>query len=821
MTTTNHELPTHAQVVIIGGGIIGASIGYHLAKLGWHDVLILERKQLTCGTTWHAAGLIATAGFGSETSIFMAKYTRDLYASLEEETGQATGFKPVGLLQIISDREWLENRRRSLDFARSHGIDYHEISAREVKEMWPMADMSDVIAGFFCQEDGRVNPVDVTMALIKGAQMGGVRVFEDTEVIGITTQNSCVTGVRTNHGEIHAEVVVNAAGMWGRKLGMMAGVNVPLQATEHYYLITEPIDNIHPDLPVLEDPAHYSYIREEVGGLMVGLFEPVAAPWAINGIPKDFTFGEIKPDWERMMPYLESAMGRIPVSKQAGVHKFFCGPESFTPDLSPVMGEAPNLKNFYVAAGFNSLGILLGGGAGQIMAEWIVDGYPSVDISEIDIRRFMPFHNTDRYLRERATEILGMMYTNDFPNRQLKSARNIRRSALHTRLEQAGAYFGASKGWEYADWFAPEGEKPFVEYSWGRQNWFNYWAAEHRACREDVILMDLSLMSKYLVQGKDAEKVLNRICANDVAVEPGKIVYTPWLNERGTLEEDLTVTRLAPDEFLIISSDAGYNQTYDWLKQHTPHDANMFITDVTSGYAMISVQGPKSRQLLSRLTGEDLTNIGFPYMTARQIDIGYTPVLAMRITYLGELGWELYMPPEYALSVYDLLVDYGRDLNLRNAGIQALYSLRTEKGYRDYGHDIDNTDSPLEVGLGFTLKYDKPGGFIGREAVLRQKDSGPPKNRLLNFLLEDPDPMLYYNELILCNGNLVGTIRAGSYGHTLGAAVGIGMVSIQDGGVTSEFIRNNRFEVQIAGKCYPAKASIRPFYDPKGEKIKS
>ena len=816
---TAETLPRQAQVVIIGGGVIGISIAYHLSKLGWEDVIVLERKQLTCGTTWHAAGLIATAGFGSETFLHMAKYTRDLYTMLEKETGQATGFKQVGLLQVVTNEEWLENRRRSADFSRQHGIDYQEISPKEVKEMWPLADTRDVIAGFFCPEDGRVNPIDVTMAMAKGARMGGVGIFEGVAVTGIKQKQGKIMGVTTTHGDINAEYVVNAAGMWGREVGQMAGVNVPLQATEHYYLITEAIEGVDPDLPVIEDPDHYSYIREEVGGIMLGVFEPVAAPWGVKGIPKDFSFGEIKPDWDRMMPYLEEAMTRVPAIKDAGVHKFFCGPESFTPDLAPILGEAPGLKNFFVAAGLNSLGILLGGGVGQVMAQWIVDGYPPVDCTGIDIRRMMPFQNNPTFLQHRVVEMLGVMYENDFPNKSLKTARPVRRSALHERLKNAGAYFGASKGWEYADWFAPAGIEPYVEYSWGRQNWFDYWAAEHKACREDVIVMDLSLMTKILVQGRDAEKVLNRICANDVAVESGRIVYTPWLNERGTLEADLTVTRLSDESFLVVSSDAMYTQTYDWLQRNIPQNAHAFVTDVTSGYAMINVQGPKSRQLLSRLTHTDLSNEAFPYLTAQNIDLHYTPVLALRVTYQGELGWELYLPPEYAITAYDALTEAGQDLGLRNAGIQALYSLRTEKGYRDYGHDIDNTDTLLEAGLGFTAKPDKPGSFIGRDAYLRQKETGLLKHRIVHFVLDDPQPMLHFNELIFCNGEYAGTIRAGSYGHTLGAAVGIGMMNWQEG-ITKELIREGDFEIQIAGKRYPARASLRPFYDPTGKRIK-
>ena len=813
------NLPKQAQVVIIGGGVIGISIAYHLSKLGWKDVIVLERKELTCGTTWHAAGLIATAGFGSETFINMAKYTRDLYMKLEAETGQATGFKQVGLLQVATSDEWLENRRRSADFSRQHGVDYQEISPKEVKEMWPLADTHDVVAGFFCPDDGRINPIDVTMAMAKGARMGGVQIFEGVAVTGIKRKKNQVSGITTTQGDIEAEYVVNAAGMWGREVGRMAGVNVPLQAAEHYYLITEPIEGVHPDLPVIEDPERYSYIREEVGGIMLGIFEPVAAPWATKGIPKDFSFGEINPDWDRLMPFLETAMERVPVIKEAGVHKFFCGPESFTPDLGPILGEAQELKNFFVAAGLNSLGILLGGGVGQVMAQWIVDGYPPVDTSGIDIRRMMPFQGNPTYLQHRVVEILGTMYENHYPNKSLQSARPVRRSALHERLKDAGAYFRVAKGWEYADWFAPKGVEPKVEYSWWRQNWFDYWAEEHRACREDAIVMDLSLMTKVLVQGRDAVKVLNRICANNVAVEAGRIVYTPWLNERGTLEADLTVTRLSDESFMVIASDAMYNQTFDWLNRNIPADAHAFITDVTSGYAMLNVQGPKSRELLSRLTSADMSNEAFPYMTAQNIDLHYAPALALRVTYLGELGWELYMPPEYAVTAYDVLVEAGQDLGLRNAGIQALYSLRTEKGYRDFGHDIDNTDTLLEAGLGFTAKPNKPGGFIGQDAYLKQKESGNLQRRIVHFLLEDPQPLLYHNELVFCNGTFVGTIRAGSYGHSLGAAVGMAMMRWEDG-VTKELVENGNFEIQIAGKRYPARASLRPFYDPDGKKIK-
>ncbi len=547
--TRNASLPSHAQVVIIGGGVIGCSIAYHLTKLGWRDVVLLERSQLTAGTTWHAAGLIVS-GFSSEMTIDMAKYTRDLYETLGEETGQDTGFKACGYMQIASNPERMHSLRRRADFCRAYGVMIEEISPAEIKKMWPLFYTDDIIAGFYTAEDGRTNPVDTTIALAKGARMGGALVLEETRVIGIKKKNGRVTGVVTDKGEIQAEYVVNCGGIWGRDLGLMAGVNVPLHAAEHYYLITEPIEGMQKDLPIVEDPDLFAYYRDEMGGLMLGMFEPIAGPWGMGGIPEDFSFGEITPDWDRLMPYLETAMKRIPIAQEVGIHTFFCGPESFTPDMGTLMGEAPELKNYYVCAGLNSLGILFGGGAGRMMAQWIVDGYPSVDVSGVHIDRLMPFQNNPKYLHDRTVELLGWQYI-DWPNLQPKTARGTRKSALYDRLAQAGAYYGDSVGWEYPDWFAPEGVEPEVEYSWGRQNWFEYAAAEHRAAREDVILMDLTHMSKFLVQGRDAEETLNRICANNVAVPVGRIVYTQWLNERGTIEADMTVTRLAEDVYLL------------------------------------------------------------------------------------------------------------------------------------------------------------------------------------------------------------------------------------------------------------------------------
>jgi 4-methylaminobutanoate oxidase (formaldehyde-forming) len=813
------RFPTQAQVVIIGGGVIGCSVAYHLTKLGWQDVLLLERSKLTAGTTWHAAGLIVSGGFGTEATINMAKYTRELYTKLGDETGQDTGFRPVGYLEVASNAERMEGLRRQADFARGYGIDVEQISPAEVKKLWPLMYTDDLLAGFFNPLDGRANPVDTTMALAKGARMGGAQILEETKVTGILKDKGRVSGVITNQGEIAAEYVVNCGGIWARELGKMAGVNVPLHASEHYYLITEPIEGTHPDLPIVEDPELYLYLREEMGGLMVGMFEPEAQPWGMGGIPEDFSFGEIPPDWDHLMPYLEKAMKRIPVAKEAGVHMLFCGPESFTPDMSPMIGEAPELRNYYVAAGFNSLGILLGGGVGQIIAQWIVDGYPPVDISEINIERMSPFRSNPKYLYDRTVEMLGWQYAEGWSNLHFASARGARKSPFHDRLAAAGAWFGESDGWEYADWYAPQGVEPTVELSWKRQNWFNYNAAEHKAAREGVILMDLTPMSKFLVQGRDAEKVLNYICARDVNVDIGRCVYTTWLNERGTIEVDLTVTRLAEDQFQIVSSWSVHTHVLTWLKRHTPPDAFVTVTDVTSAYSLINIQGPKSRQFLTKLTSADMSNQAFPYLTMQEIDIGYALVKALRITYLGELGWELYVPSEFSLHVYDLLVESGVDAGLKHAGLSALDTLRMEKAYRDYGHDIDNLDTPLEVGLGFTVEADKPVDFIGKEAFLKQRASGTLNKRLVQFLLEDPQPLLHGGEPIYRDGVRVGDIHSGNYGHTLGGAVGLGPISNKDG-VSKEYIQAGKFEIEVVGMRYPARASLRAMYDPKNEKFK-
>jgi glycine cleavage system aminomethyltransferase T/glycine/D-amino acid oxidase-like deaminating enzyme len=819
-TDAGRTLPDRARVVVIGGGVIGTSTAYHLAHLG-ADVVLLERDRLTSGTTWHAAGLMVTFGSLSETSTEMRKYTRDLYARLEAETGQATGLKQVGFVQVTTDPDRMEEYRRVAAFNRFCGVDVHEVSPEEIAKLWPLARVDDVLGGFYVADDGRANPVDVTMALGKGARQAGARIFESTPVTEVLIANAAVTGVRTPYGDIECDVVVNCAGMWARQLGEAAGVTIPLQAAEHYYLITEPFDGMHGDLPVLEDPSSYGYFREEGAGLMIGLFEAVCAPWKVDGVPANFSFGELRPDWERMSPYLEKAMARIPISTDVGVRKFFCGPESFTPDLLPIVGEAPEVRNYFVAAGLNSIGILTGGGIGRAMAQWIVDGRPDIDVTGINIDRLHRYQGNREYRATRTVESLGMVYAAHYPGKSMQTARNAKLSPLHERLAARGAYFRDVSGWEGPDWYAPPGVEPKIEkLSWGRQNWWPYWAAEHRAAREGVILMDMSFMSKFLVQGRDAGRELNQLSAADVDGEAGRITYTQWLNEDGKLEADLTVTKLADERFWVVASDTAHRHVETRMRRRfAASGAHAFATDVTGAYAQINIQGPRSRELMAMVTDADMSNGAFAFRDAHEIAIGFARVLCLRITYLGELGYELYVPADQALGVYDRLVAAGERVGLVHAGLKALASLRMEKGYRDYGHDIDNTDTVLEAGLGFAVALAKPDGFIGRDAIAEQKAAGPLCKRLVQILVTDPEPQMFHAEVVRRDGVPVGYIRAASYGHTVGGAVGLAMVEA-DEPVTQSWIDVGTWTVEIGAEAYPAIASLRPLFDPKNEKIK-
>jgi len=816
-------LPDAARVVVVGGGVIGCSVAYHLAHMGWREIVLLERDKLTSGTTWHAAGLMVTFGSTSETSTEMRKYTRDLYGRLEAETGQHTGLKQCGFIEVTADPDRLEEYRRVSTFNRYCGVDVHEISPGQVKELFPLARVDDLLAGFYVKDDGRADPVGVTMALAKGARQLGVTILEGVPCTGVTRRRGVVTGVTTPLGDIKAEYVVNCAGMWARQLGARSGVNIPLQAAEHYYLLTERIPELGAHWPVLEDPASYGYFREEVGGLMIGLFEPTCAPWNVRGVPEDFSFGEIQPDWDRMAGYIETAMQRVPISMNVGVKKLFCGPESFTPDLQPCVGEAPELKNYFVAAGLNSIGILTGGGLGRVLAHWIVHGRPDVDVTGFHIDRLHAYQANPEYRRTRTVESLGMVYKCHYPTYVMQTARGAKQSPIHDRLAARNAYFKDVSGWEGADWYAPPGEAPRVDQiSWGRQRWFPYWAAEHRAARDGVILMDMSFMSKFLVEGRDAGRLLNWISANQVDGPDGVITYTQWLDEAGKLQADLTVAKLGDERYWVVASDTVHRHALTWMKRQFG-DAHAFVADMTSAYGQINIQGPRSRELMAKLTTADMSNEAFPFRGVQEIDIGFARVWCIRITYLGELGYELYIPAEQAVHVYDRIVAAGEPLGLAHAGLKALASLRMEKGYRDYGHDIDNTDTVLEAGLGFAVDLKKPGGFLGKDAVVAQKALGPLRKRLVQVLVTDPEPMLFHAEVLRCNDRPCGYIRAASYGHTLGGAVGLAMLEatgVPGGVIDQKAIDACTWDLEIAGRRYPATVSLRPLFDPDNKKIK-
>ena len=812
------SLPSQAQVVIIGGGIVGCSVAYHLAKRGCREVLLLERKRLTCGTTWHAAGLVGQLR-ATHNLTRLAQYTTQLYEGLERETGQATGFTQVGSIAVAASEARFEELKRGASMARCFGLEVQLLSPGAAKERWPLLSIEGLVGAVFLPKDGRTNPVDTTQALARGARLGGVRIAEDVRVTGIRAARGRVSGVTTDAGEVRAQVVVNCAGMWAREVGGWADVSVPLHAAEHFYIVTQPIAGLASSLPVLRDADACSYFKEDAGKLLVGWFEPQAKPWGQGGIPENFAFDQLPADLAHIEPLFAAAMHRVPALESAGVQVFFNGPESFTPDDRYLLGEAPELHGLYVAAGFNSIGIQSAGGAGKVLADWIVDGHPPSDLWDVDIRRLAPFQRNKRYLRDRTIETLGLLYAMHWPFRQAESARGVRKSALHDRLAAAGACFGEVCGFERANWFAPPGTAAAYEYSYGRQNWFEPSAAEHRAVRERVGLFDQSSFAKFILKGRDAAAVLGRICANDIDVPVGKVIYTQWLNERGGIEADLTVTREAEDAYLIVTGCATQVRDFGWLCRSIPPEAHALAVDVSSSYAVLGLMGPASRELLATLTDADLSTAAFPFATSKVIDLGYARIRASRITYVGELGYELYIPSEYAQGVFDVIVGAGEPFGLRLAGYHALNSLRIEKAYRHFGHDIGDEDSPLEAGLNFAVAWDKPGGFVGREALLRQRQNGL-RRRLVSLALERTDRLLYHNEPIWRDGQLVGRISSAMFAHTVGAALGLGYLASAGAPLSDEWIATGRYEVEVAMERVPARVSLRPFYDPSGERVR-
>jgi len=808
------SLPPHARVVIVGGGIVGVSVAYHLARLGWTDVVLLERGSLSCGTTWHAAGLVGQLR-PSLNMTTLVRYSTQLYAELEAETGQGTGWKRCGSVTVARTLGRLTQLKRTASLATAFGVEAHLISPKEAGEKWPLMRTDDLVGAVWLPGDGKANPADLTQGLARGARAAGVRIVENVKVTGLRVHRSHVIGVNTPGGDIESEVVVLATGLWTRELARSVGVTVPLHATEHMYVVTEPMAGVSSDLPVMRDPDGMVYFKEEVGGLVMGGFEPNAKPWGQNGVPDDFSFRLLKDDWTQFEPLMAHAIERVPVLETTEIRQMVNGPESFTPDNNFILGEAPEVQGVYVAAGFNSAGIASAGGAGKALAEWIVDGQPAVDLWPVDIRRFASIHGNDAWLRERVTEIPGLHYQIAWPFREFETGRNLRRSPLHDRLAVRRACFGAKMGWERANWFSPEGVEPRAEYAWGRQNWFPYSAQEHRAAREAVAVWDQTSFSKFLLQGRDAETVLQRLCSGDVAVEPGRVGYTGVLNECAGYESDFTVTRLTADAYFIVTGSAQTTRDFDYLRRRIPGDARAVLTDVSSAWAVLGVMGPRARDLLARVSATDLSNVAFPFSTMREIPVGTALVRALRITYVGELGWELYVPPESAAGVYDCLAEAGRDLGLRNAGFYALDSLRIEKGYRAWGRELTPDDTPLEAGLAWAVKMDKHGGFIGRDALLRQKERGIAK-RLAIFTLEDPAGHPVGDEPIIRNGEHVGWLSSAAFGHTLGRAVSMGYVrhvGVKERG----FVEGGRYEIEIAGDRFLATAHLRPPYDPEGQ----
>ncbi|MBO9466369.1 GcvT family protein [Tropicibacter sp. R15_0] len=814
------NLPQKARVVIIGGGVIGCSVAYHLIKKGWKDVVLLERKQLTSGTTWHAAGLIAQLR-ATKNMTKLAKYSQELYGTLEEETGVATGFKRCGSITVALTEERKEEIYRQAAMARAFGVEVEEISNERVQELYPHINLDGVKGAVYLPLDGQGDPANIALALAKGARMGGALVKERIKVTEIVKQGRKVTGVDwvaddgSESGHIECDMVVNCAGMWGHEVGRMAGVNVPLHACEHFYIVTENIDGLT-QLPVLRVPDECAYYKEDAGKFLLGAFEPNAKPWAMDGIPDNFEFDQLPEDFDHFEPILEAACNRMPMLAEAGIHTFFNGPESFTPDDAYHLGLAPEMDNVWVAAGFNSIGIQSAGGAGMALAEWMDTGEKPFDLGDVDISRMQPFQGNKQYLFERSKETLGLLYADHFPYRQKATARGVRRTPFHHHLLEQGAVMGELAGWERANWFANPGQEREYQYSWKRQNWFENSAAEHRAIRENVGMYDMSSFGKIRVEGPDAEAFLNYIGGGDYSVPNGKIVYTQFLNRTGGIEADVTVTRLTETAYLVVTPAATRLADQTWMERHKG-DFNVVITDVTAGEGVLAVMGPNARQLLQAVSPADFSNAVNPFGTAQEIEIGMGLARAHRVTYVGELGWEIYVSSDMAGHVFETLHAAGQDMGLKLCGMHMMDSLRLEKGYRHFGHDITCEDHVVDAGLGFAVKVDKGSDFIGREAVIARKETGP-QNRLLQFKLTDPEPMLYHNEPVLRDGEIVGYLCSGNYGHTLGGAMGLGYVPAA--GEKLADVLASTYEIDVMGTRVRAEVSSKPMYDPKSERVK-
>ena len=812
-------IPTKSRAVIIGGGVSGCSVAYHLAKMGWTDVVLLERKQLTSGTTWHAAGLIGQLR-GSANMTRLAKYSADLYVKLAAETGVETGMRQVGSISVALTEARHEELLRQATVARIFNVDVAEISPNEAKAMYPHLNIDGVVGAVHLPLDGQCDPANITMALAKGARMQGAQIFEHTKVVGVTQAGGRVTGVDyvTKDGEpghIQADVVVNCGGMWGRDLANRSGVTLPLHACEHFYLITEPVQGLG-HLPVLRVPDECTYYKSDAGKMMVGAFEPKAKPWGMTGIREDFMFDTLPEDWDHFQPILENAMNRLPLFQTAGIHTFFNGPESFTPDDRYYLGEAPELGGYWVAAGYNSVGIAGSGGAGMALAHWIVEKEAPFDLWEVDIRRAQPFQRNRKYLKERVTETLGLLYADHFPYRQVETSRGVRRTPLHDHLKARGAVFGEVAGWERANWFANPGQEPAYQYSWKRQNWFDNQKAEHMAVREGVGFFDMTSFGKIRVEGRGACQFLNRVCSAEMDVAAGRIVYTMLLNDRGGIEADLTATRLSETAYLMVVPGATLQRNLAWLRSHVGDDFAV-ITDMTAAESVLCIMGPKSRDLMQAVSPADFRNAAHPFGTAREIEIGMGIARAQRVTYVGELGWEIYASTDQTAHIFEAIEEAGAGVGLKLCGLHTLDSCRIEKAYRHWGHDITDEDHVLEAGLGFTASR-KKASYIGRDAVLRKQEAGLDR-KMVQFRLKDPEPLLFHNEAIVRDGKIVGPVTSGNYGHFLGGAIGMGYVPCK--GQTDADILGATYQIEVAGERHEAVASLAPMHDPKSERVRA
>ena len=805
------DIPDRAQVVIVGGGVIGCSTAYHLARRGISDVVVLEQGTITCGTTWHAAGLV-TQLRSTFSLTQLATYSARLFEQLEEETGQSPGFRTQGSITVADNPERWEEVLRGASMGTMVGLETRVMDLDELKERWPLVRTDDLVGALLVERDGQLSPVDTTMALAKGARSRGATILEGVAVTDLLTAGGRICGVRTDRGDIETETVVLATGMWTRQLAATIGVNVPLQACEHFYVVTEPLEGVDATTPVLRDPGNYTYFKEETGKIMAGFFEPRGKIWNLEGVPPGSSFVQLPEDWDHIGPIFERSIHRVPALAECGIQLLFNGPESFTPDGVFYMGEAPEVDGCFLAAGFNSIGMQTSGGVGWVLADWVADRHPPIDLTSVDISRAFPFQADPEYLSARIGESLGLLYAMHWPHRQYESARNRRMSALHDRLDAAGAVFGETAGWERPNWYAFEGQERVYGYSFGKQNWWANAGAECRAVRERVGLFDQTSFVKFSVTGPDAAAALNRLSAAEVDSEPGTAVYTQWCNDRGGIEADLTVTRLGAELFLVVTSAA--TQTRDWARlRRGCGEFDVTIADITEQQAMLGLMGPLARDVLGPLTGASLADEDFPFSTARTIDVAGRGVLAIRMSYVGELGWELYVPNADAGAVFDALVAAGEPHGLALAGYHAMNTLRLESGYRHWGHDISPADTPLEAGLGFAVGWDKAEDFNGRAALEAQRGR-PRTKRLVQFRLEHPELHVYHDEPILRDGAVVGCTTSGAWSYLEDRCLAMGYLDHAEG-VTADWLASGSFEIDVGGRRVPATSSLRSFYTPR------